>query len=113
MDQYQREQIERDNRAEVQRAKTGLSSRDWGIVLGALIIAVALLGFIYASDNAGVAPDVEPAAGTTLDRPAITDTTVNNDVTPEDAPELDPIPPTDRTLNNDNSVTDHEPSAAD
>ena len=87
MDQDQREQIAKDNRAEVQRAKTGLSNRDWAIVFGALIIAVALLGFIYTSDNAGVGEaGVEPASGIAT----TTDTTTNPDVTPEDAPELSP-----------------------
>jgi hypothetical protein len=112
MDKDQREQIAKDNRAEVQRARTGLSNRDWAIVFGALIIAVALLGFIYTSDNAGVDPaNVEPASGVTpaYDAPATSDTTVDLDATSEEDPELGPSFMPNEVTN----PTDQSPNPAD
>jgi hypothetical protein len=90
MDQATQREIERENRSEVTRAKTGLTNRDWAIVLGAIVIAAALLGFIYVSDNAGVGPSgIEPAAGTAM--------------TPSD------VPPTDSNVDN-NSATAPAPA---
>jgi len=115
MDKDQREQIAKENRAEVQRARTGLSNRDWAIVFGALIIAVALLGFIYTADNAGVGPGgVEAPSGVidanpAYEAPATSNTTVDLDATSEDAPELGPsfMP------NKVTDPTDQSPNPAD
>lgn len=64
MNEQDRQKIARENRAEVQRAKTGLSGRDWSVVLGAVIVAILVLGFIYTANNPGnVEPALEPAAG--------------------------------------------------
>ena len=75
MNQQDQHKIARENRAEVRRAKTGLSSRDWGIVLGAIVIAALVLGFIYAANDTGVESALEPAAGSTM-------TTGNDDTAP-------------------------------
>ncbi len=92
-------------------AKTGLSTRDWGIVLGAVAIAVAVLGFIYAPDTTGVGEaGLEPASGaimapaTTSDdrgdvapyvNPYVGDSgAAPLETTPEDAPEL--VPPVEQ-----------------
>jgi hypothetical protein len=106
MDQASQREIERENRSEVTRARTGLTNRDWAIVLGAVVIAAALLGFIYVSDTAGVGPTgIEPAAGTAM-TPSY-DSDVNNTTgTQDEAPAASAPAPTDTT-------TDQSPNPAD
>lgn len=64
MNEQDRQKIARENRIEILRAKTGLSSRDWSVVLGSIVVAIFVLGFIYAANNrSNVDPSLEPAAG--------------------------------------------------
>jgi hypothetical protein len=103
MNEQDQHKIARENRAEVQRAKTGLSSRDWGIVLGALIIAALVLGFIYTANNPGnVEPALEPAAGSTA-------STANEAATDDDIVRNQPaVPPTDvAPMNTETPSTDN------
>jgi hypothetical protein len=50
MDDSMKRQIERENRREARRMGAG----DWSLVLGALVLVAAILGFIYFSDETGV-----------------------------------------------------------
>jgi hypothetical protein len=86
MNEQDQRKIARDNRAEVQRAKTGLSTRDWGIVLSAIVIAVLVLGFIYASNNPGMESAVEPAAGNTVSGSSPYSATLDQDTTNNSSP---------------------------
>lgn len=64
MDDVVKKQIERSNREEAQRARTGMAGRDWAIVLGSVLVIAAIFSFLYFND-AGTpnTADIEPAAG--------------------------------------------------
>ena len=107
MNEQDRQKIARENRTEVQRAKTGLSSRDWSVVLGAILVAILVLGFIYAANNPNSDdPALEPAAGNA----SATGGEASADLTPSAAETADsPNPITQDTQDN----PDVSPNPAD
>jgi hypothetical protein len=90
MDDSMKRQIERENRREARRMGAG----DWSLVLGALVLVAAILGFIYFSDETGVNGDanqLEPAAGTASAPAPAYDGTPDN-TADDTAPTERPVP---------------------
>lgn len=92
MDDSMKRQIERENHREARRT---MGAGDWSLILGAVVLVAAILGFIYFSDEAGVNGDanqLEPAAGSDLAPAPSYDGTPPNDTATDTAPAERPVP---------------------